>query len=176
MPSAREAAHFLLRLSIEAARAGNREAVSNQKLQSLLYYAQGWSLAAYGSPLFDDDIKACKQGPVVSAVYEELERDGLGPGESSPSAEHRRLLRWIWEEYGDRSAADLGDTTRREPPWLLAHGGGAEIIPRWSLETHFQSENRKLIAELGLTPEDVERMREAERQVAAGEYVLVDLA
>ncbi|HUZ03805.1 MAG TPA: type II toxin-antitoxin system antitoxin SocA domain-containing protein, partial [Acidobacteriaceae bacterium] len=41
------------------------KAISNLKLQKLLYYAQAWHLALYGSPLFSDSIEAWVHGPVV---------------------------------------------------------------------------------------------------------------
>ncbi|MDR1165980.1 MAG: DUF4065 domain-containing protein [Deltaproteobacteria bacterium] len=39
------------------------------KLQKLLYFAQGWHLAYFDFPLFEDPIEAWKYGPVVSSVY-----------------------------------------------------------------------------------------------------------
>src|SRR5690606_18126590 len=37
-------------------------------LQKLLYYAQAWHLAVTGEPLFDEQFKAYKDGPVVPQV------------------------------------------------------------------------------------------------------------
>ena len=34
------------------------ELMSNMKLQKMLYYQQGYHLAAFGTPLFDEDIEA----------------------------------------------------------------------------------------------------------------------
>ena len=44
--------------------------MSNMKLQKMLYYEQGYHLAAFGTPLFDEDIEAWMYGPVVPCVYE----------------------------------------------------------------------------------------------------------
>ena len=41
------------------------ELMSNMKLQKMLYYQQGYHLAAFGTPLFDEDIEAWMYGPVV---------------------------------------------------------------------------------------------------------------
>lgn len=43
--------------------------VSNLKLQKLLYFVQGVSLALNNVPAFDDKIVAWKYGPVVEDVY-----------------------------------------------------------------------------------------------------------
>lgn len=48
------------------------ERLSMSKLQSLIYYAQGWSLAVTGEALFEDDILAGLDGPYVPAVAEKF--------------------------------------------------------------------------------------------------------
>lgn len=40
------------------------------KLQKLLYYVQGFHIAVFNRPLFNEDIEAWMYGPVVPAVYE----------------------------------------------------------------------------------------------------------
>lgn len=55
--------------------ARNREAgdtISNLKIQKMLYYAQGYSLALFNKPLFDDRIEAWKHGPVVKKYMNNL--------------------------------------------------------------------------------------------------------
>ncbi|HBY79059.1 MAG TPA: hypothetical protein DEG47_19150, partial [Cyanobacteria bacterium UBA11148] len=39
------------------------------KLQKLVYYSQAWSLVWDESPLFDEDIQAWANGPVVPILY-----------------------------------------------------------------------------------------------------------
>lgn len=46
------------------------EGLSHLKLQKLLYFAQGVSLAINGKPIFDDKILAWTHGPVVRSVYD----------------------------------------------------------------------------------------------------------
>ena len=43
-------------------------AISTMKLQKLLYFAQGWSLAITNEPLFEDDFEAWSSGPVLPAL------------------------------------------------------------------------------------------------------------
>lgn len=45
------------------------EGLTHLKLQKLLYYAQGISLAKTGNELFNDNIEAWEHGPVVKKVY-----------------------------------------------------------------------------------------------------------
>jgi hypothetical protein len=44
--------------------------MSTMKLQKLLYYCQGWSLAWTGEPLFPEDFEAWASGPVCRALQE----------------------------------------------------------------------------------------------------------
>ncbi len=52
--------------------------VSNLKLQKLLYYSQGFHLALFNRPLFEEDILAWEHGPVVREVYRRYSRFGSG--------------------------------------------------------------------------------------------------
>ena len=40
------------------------ELMSNMKLQKMLYYQQGFHLAMFGTPLFDEDMEAWMYGPL----------------------------------------------------------------------------------------------------------------
>lgn len=46
------------------------EGITHLKLQKLIYYAQGISLAMYNKPLFNEKILAWPHGPVVREVYD----------------------------------------------------------------------------------------------------------
>jgi uncharacterized phage-associated protein len=46
------------------------DAISNMKLQKLLYYAQGFALAILGNPLFPEDFEKWTFGPVLPVVYD----------------------------------------------------------------------------------------------------------
>ena len=52
------------------------EGITHLKVQKLLYYAQGISLALYNEPLFDENIFAWQHGPVVREVYSFLSSNG----------------------------------------------------------------------------------------------------
>lgn len=66
-----EIAHKILN---KATQTEFEEPISNLKLQKLLYYMQGFHLAYFDTPLFDDDIEAWMYGPVVPCVYNHFKK------------------------------------------------------------------------------------------------------
>lgn len=100
------------------------ELLSNMKLQKLLYYQQGFHLAYFGTPLFDEDIVAWQYGPVVPIVYDtykEFGRAGIEPqGEplSLDSEKEENLFNEVFEVYNQFSAAGLVTQTHSESPWI----------------------------------------------------------
>ena len=46
------------------------DTISNLKLQKLLYFAQGFHLAAFGEALFGEDMIVWSYGPAVPSVYD----------------------------------------------------------------------------------------------------------
>lgn len=52
------------------------ELMSNMKLQKMLYYQQGYHLALFDEPLFEDDLEAWMYGPAVPIVYDYYEING----------------------------------------------------------------------------------------------------
>ena len=98
--------------------------ISNLKLQKLLYYAQGFHLALFGEPLFDDAIVAWQHGPVVADLYHTFKEFGAGaipPPESFDTAKYSpkitELLDEVLEVYGQFSALRLRSMTHDEAPW-----------------------------------------------------------
>jgi uncharacterized phage-associated protein len=122
------------------------EAVSNLKLQKLLYYAQALSLAKRNTPLFDDEIQAWTYGPVVKSVYNEYkEHDADSIPDSLqkidlPSIDDRVFIRQIWRVYGHRTATQLVEDTHAESPWLEARG---ELQPNDRSEKEITQESMR---------------------------------
>ena len=73
MYKAIEIAHKILK---KATVDDNGEFVTNMKLQKLLYYMQGFHLAWFDTPLFDEEIEAWMYGPVVPSVFETYKHEG----------------------------------------------------------------------------------------------------
>lgn len=123
-----DAAKFFLTIFDE----NTGELVSNLKLQKLLYYAQGFHLAMYNTPLFEDKIEAWAHGPVVPVVYRNCDQYGKGnlPFEAVQagnvevfSDDQLDLLKQVQKIYGQYSAWRLEELTHQEPPWKNTANG-----------------------------------------------------
>lgn len=76
MANVQDVARFLIDLSQGQNEAGIGDLMTNLRLQKLLYFAQGYHLARYGTPLFAAPIQAWKLGPVVPEVYNQYKAFG----------------------------------------------------------------------------------------------------
>ena len=116
--------------------------VSNLKLQKLLYYVQGWHLAATGTPLFPERIEAWQHGPVVRDIYQIFRECSLaippseGRDSESMSEKEKEFVRSVWDRYKNYSATALRNMTHEQSPWAAARGNlpandrsDAEITP-----------------------------------------------
>lgn len=100
------------------------ELISNLKLQKLLYYLQGFHIAAFDQVLFENDIEAWQYGPVVKDMYthfKEFGKSSIVIDENAPIAElsdnEEQLFNDVLEEYGQFSAIKLMKMTHDELPW-----------------------------------------------------------
>ena len=101
--------------------------ISNMKVQKILYYMQGFHLALYDKPLFEEDIYAWMYGPVVPVAYEYLKKYGSGHIELSEddfqkhyiefSGTETKLMTDVWDAYGQYTAYRLMLFTHDELPW-----------------------------------------------------------
>jgi uncharacterized phage-associated protein len=121
------------------------ELISNLKLQKLVYYAQGFHLAAYDKPLFNERIEAWTHGPVVPELYRAYK--AYGDGAIPPPIDFdvnkiddtsRQLLDEVYNVYGQFSAWKLRNMTHMEPPWrdLQPNGG---VIEHNALKEYFKT-------------------------------------
>lgn len=141
MVTATDVARYLLTLVNEE----EGDLMSNLKLQKLLYYAQGYHLAIYDQPLFDDEIRAWNYGPVVPSVYHEYKRCGR---KAIPVPEEvdfsllphsaRSVINDVYEEYGQYEASVLMHLTHEELPWQSTAQN--EVIPLEVLKSYFQTQ------------------------------------
>jgi len=143
MPSALDVAKFFLAQASEDA----GDLVSNLKLQKLVYYAQGFHLALFDRPLFDEQVEAWTHGPVVPAVYHHYKHHGSGsipfPEDFNPevfSDEQAELLNEVQQIYGQYSAWRLREMTHEESPWKDNFQAGALnlVIPNDDLQAFFK--------------------------------------
>ncbi len=107
---------------IEMTNADDEGCMTNLKLNKLVYFAQAWSLAKLGRPLFEEDAQAWQHGPVIPSVYRAFspcgrERISETAGEyddSKYSEEERDLLLDVTEKYCSYSALGLRDLTHKK--------------------------------------------------------------
>lgn len=137
-----DAAKYLLSLDTEG------DLTSNLKLQKLLYYAQGISLALRDEPLFPDRIEAWDHGPVCPPVYGQYKTHGsnaipapveFDPGSVSPEA--RDVMNEVHTVYGQFSAWRLREMTHEEPPYKDHYRAGKKgiVIPLDALKAYFST-------------------------------------
>lgn len=118
---ARDAANYLLYIMSDVF-----DDLTNMKINKLLYFAQGYYLKKYGTPLFDDKIEAWEHGPVVSDVYSLYKDYGDKPikGYDDTGAagrvalEAKRVLYDVAKKYGKYTASALRNMTHVvDSPW-----------------------------------------------------------
>lgn len=121
------------------------DTLTNLKLQKLLYYAQGFYLALYEEPLFDEQIEAWAYGPVVPGIYHKYSDCGTGPipkptsfDESKFNGQVGELLNDIQEVFAQFSAWKLANMTHEELPWMNTPTGG--VISHEALRDYFKTQ------------------------------------
>lgn len=140
-PVARIANQLLLYAANDGA-----ELMSNMKLQKMLYYQQGFHLAYFGTPLFDDEIEAWMYGPVVPAMYDKFKdfgRAGIEPQADDTfyfaNSQERALFFEVCKVYGAYSAIGLMNMTHNEMPWQSTPTGEGNIITRDKMRKFFKT-------------------------------------
>ncbi|MFD0746890.1 Panacea domain-containing protein [Phytohabitans flavus] len=114
------------------------------RLHKLLYYCQGHHLAAFGEPLFTEEVFAWDNGPVISKLWKD-ERDGLtvSPRPEIGEAE-LNTIGYVISRYGKLTPNDLINMTHQEAPWRLANAsrmpGGTKKIGRDWLKGYFSTD------------------------------------
>lgn len=125
------------------------DALSNLKLQKLVYYAQGFHLALFSRPLFENAIEAWTHGPVIPGLYHAYKQYGAGalprPVDFDLDIFDREtceLLDEVYQVYGQYSAWMLRDITHQEGPWVQAFnevGVGAKIEHK-AMQDYFRTQ------------------------------------
>lgn len=144
--------YFLLR-TME----GEIDCMTTIKIQKLLYYAQGLSLARRGRPMFDEPFEAWARGPVCKPVYDRFRTNATygviclskirsDDPVSELSDGDKPLLDEVWEKLAHKSGHTLVYMTHQEAPWKEAYGDLPighicdEKITIESIKDYFQSD------------------------------------
>ena len=142
----------------------NGEPIDPMKLQKLVYYAHGWSLAINRVPLIDETVEAWPYGPVIPTVYHAFKIYGNRPIDSLAfevrkgqmtyprvpgwDAATQRVLDRVWEVYGGHSGIELSELSHLPgSPWDRTWQEAQKKrkrrgvdIPDERIEEHFRQE------------------------------------
>lgn len=111
------------------------------KLQKLVYYSQAWALVWDEEPIFQEDIEAWANGPVVPLLFKEhkgqFSVSAIAGGDPKALLEKQQnTVIAVLGYYGDKSSQWLSDLTHMEDPWKNARGGCADGDSCSSIITH----------------------------------------
>lgn len=120
-------------------------AISNLKLQKILYFLQAQFLVSFNFPCFTETIEAWDLGPVVRNVYNKYRRYGSANIYSGnldleniiPNREIQ-TIRLIIDRCSNYSANQLVDITHNQDPWRNAYYGGNKIIYNEDIQNYFR--------------------------------------
>lgn len=106
--------------------------LTTMKLHKLLYYCQAWSLVWDERPLFNDDIEAWANGPVVSRLFAfhrgQYSLTSLPLGNPDLlNIRQKDTVNAVLKFYGHKSAQWLIELTHMESPWNNARIGLAPM-------------------------------------------------
>lgn len=125
--------------------------LTNLILHKLLYFAQGYSLALYNTPLFDEDIEAWKYGPVVPSIYQTYKynkKENISKIKGDFSLDKYdsktiELLLAVINDYGKYSSSELINITHEKgSPWDMVYKENENnIISKESILKYFKNNN-----------------------------------
>lgn len=124
----------------------NNDGKSNLKLQKLLYYILGWTLAIEKRLLFNDPVEAQHFGPAFPTVWDKYRNnDTLNAAINNPvSIESSPLIDAVVNIYGAQAPHILVARTHREDPWMKNYCDDnpdvPAIIPTEDIEKYFSSQ------------------------------------
>ncbi len=94
-------------------------------LQKLTYFSQAWSLGINGRRLFDESVRAWRDGPVVASVYREDRHRYIPKYEGGLSESDRALIDAVLVKYSGMTSQQLIDLSHEDKPWQDARLGAA---------------------------------------------------
>ncbi len=102
--------------------------MTTMKLQKLVYYCQAWSLVWDENPLFNENIEAWANGPVIRELF--AYHRGMFHISSVPignpdllNDDQKETVDAIIKYYGNKPSQWLIDLTHMEEPWKKAREG-----------------------------------------------------
>lgn len=126
----------------------NIPALTNKKLQKLVYYAYAWHLVLSNdsvndldSRLFENEFEAWVHGAVTPKLYNKYKVYGSGIipvqreeiGEFKFSTDEEDILRQVIDVYGKYNGNELESINHQELPWKNARKGLGQYEPSHNL-------------------------------------------
>jgi uncharacterized phage-associated protein len=128
-------------------------------IEKLVYFAHGWSLGVYGTPLINQRIEASQYGPSIRELGDEFRRFGntkitssafvcergpdgafkpTFPGIPKSDPATVQLLDQVWLAYRDFTAIQLSNMTHEpDSPWHEAFENNRPFIDDESIKAYF---------------------------------------
>lgn len=124
--------------------------LTTMKLHKIVYYCQAWSLVWDEKPLFDEEIEAWANGPVVRRLFSyhkgqySISKISLGNPDAL-NAKQKETIDSVINYYGDKPSQWLIELTHLEDPWKNIRIGmepterGNRIITNESMAEYYSS-------------------------------------
>lgn len=121
------------------------------KLQKLTYYSQAWHAVWEEKPLYNNEIQAWINGPVIQDLYNLHKGKFTVSLSDMPSTTYnlsdseKTSIDKVLAFYGDKTSQWLSDLTHSEEPWLQARKGlapnqrGDSVITLSSMAEYYES-------------------------------------
>jgi uncharacterized phage-associated protein len=146
--------YFLVLVDREAG-----DSITQLKLQKLVYFAQGISLALLDKSLFPEHVEAWTHGTVVPALYRQFRTFGYNaipaPGEIDfdlYSRQQKELIYKVYAVYGEHTASYLRNLTHEHQIWSDAMLSKDKILAQDKMQKFFKALIKP--AFLSITKED----------------------
>ena len=137
----------------QGVKAGSR--LTPPQIQKMVYFAHGYTLGTYGTPLVDEQFEAWELGPVSPAIYYGLSYLRTKPAKEDIrihrldrreiSHAHQQIIDYVMETCSRLSGEEMSDLTHRKgTPWYKTFHANRWVIPDSLIRTHFNSEVRRM--------------------------------
>jgi len=125
--------------------------IDTMKLLKMTYIANGYYLAFFETPLFENNIEAWKYGPVIPELYHVIKRHGHGNvkietvelySENKIQDTDLKFLKVIWDKFKKYGGLELSALTHiEESPWSKTYSetDQSKIIETKVIEDYYKN-------------------------------------